>query len=321
MRGGAVTFSSNAQIDGNVDIRGTTTLGNQNADTVTIKGHVVGDGTLNPNFDFSASTGTFLTSTGANTIGGDVTNSGTTTMTGALTLNNQATLGNLKTHQIKFKGDIKADSTTNNVLDFSASTGAFKTTTGIATFGGTARFDAAADFRDDVTLGNQKADTITFKGDVVADGTQNPDINFAGSSGTFGMTSGSITIGGATTFSSGVTVQGTFSTEAATTLGNQKTDSVLFKGSVTADGTTNPDIDLSGSTGLFNTPTGISTIKGNLVADASTELKGVMTLGDQKTDALLIKGDLSVSAATDPDIDFTASGGNCNANFGGVCSR
>mmetsp|Transcript_105753 Transcript_105753/g.203289 ORF Transcript_105753/g.203289 Transcript_105753/m.203289 type:complete len:886 (-) Transcript_105753:84-2741(-) len=319
--GGAVTMAGNARIDGNVDVRGTTTLGNANGDTVTIKGHVVGDATTNPNFDFSGSTGTFLSGTGANTIGGDVTLAGTTTMSGALTLNAAATLGAEKTDQIKFKGDIKADGTANPVLDFSASTGAFKTPTGTSTIAGLVRFNGQVDFKGDVNLGDQKADAITFLGDVTASGTTNPDIDFSGTSGTFAMPAGTITIGGATTFSQGVTVQGALTTTGAVTMGDQKTDSIVVKGSMTLDGTTNPDLDLSGSTGLFNTPTGVSTVKGNLAIDGTTNVKGQITLGDQKADTITIKADLVTSTQTDPDIDFTASNGQCTANFGGLCSR
>ena len=61
------------------------TLGDETGDTVTVKGHVTTSGA--PNINFGGSSGTFATTSGANTISGNAAMSGTVTVTGASTFN------------------------------------------------------------------------------------------------------------------------------------------------------------------------------------------------------------------------------------------
>ncbi len=91
----AVTMDTTLVVAGNVEFNANTQLGNQKTDTVTLKADVAGDGTTNADFDLSASSGAFLTTTGTVTIGGNCTISGSktfTTGTGAVALNGDVTV-------------------------------------------------------------------------------------------------------------------------------------------------------------------------------------------------------------------------------------
>ena len=74
----AATFDTTVGVTGAATFNGAVTLGNAKADDIKFSGDVIGDGTTNADFDLSASSGTFLTPTGAITIGGATTVSGTT---------------------------------------------------------------------------------------------------------------------------------------------------------------------------------------------------------------------------------------------------
>jgi hypothetical protein len=123
-------------VDGNVVAAGTVTGG-----ATTSTGNINADQTWGANFflkcasgtgifDWSPSSGIFKTSTGTNTLGGNVVISGTktfTTGTGAVALNGATTIADLAA--------ITAGSGS-AAYDLSASTGAFTTSTGTNTLSG-----------------------------------------------------------------------------------------------------------------------------------------------------------------------------------------
>merc|ERR1740121_2272254 len=194
-------------------------------------------------------------------------------------------LGDAKADGIVIKGDVSADSTTNPDVDFSGTSGTTTSRNLVAT--GTMTVGGAASMNGDVTLGNAKADAIVFKGDVTADSTQNPVIDFSGTSG--------------------ATVTGAVALDNAVTLGSLKSNTILFKGDVKASTSTNPDIDFSDSSGAFSTSGGSCTVGGALAVTGAASLNGDVTLGDAKADNVLIKGDITASSTTQPDIDFSGA--------------
>jgi hypothetical protein len=199
---GAANFDGAASFDGAVN------LGNENSDTVTIKGHVATTG--NPNIDLSGSSGTFSSTTGANTIGGAATLSSTLAVTSTATFNGHVNLGNANEDTVTIQGHVAT--TGNPNIDLSGSSGTFSSTTGANTLGGAATLSSTlavtstATFNGAVNLGNANEDTVTIQGHVATTG--NPNIDLSGSSGTFSSTTGANTLGGAATLSSSLTVTG-----------------------------------------------------------------------------------------------------------------
>ena len=68
-----------------------------------------------------------------------------------------------------FKGNVTTSSSTNLDISFADSSGDFATTTGDSTVGGNLAVTGTTEMNGAVTLGDAKADTIAFKGDVAAD--------------------------------------------------------------------------------------------------------------------------------------------------------
>lgn len=75
-----------------VTANGAVTLGDALGDAIIIKGAVTGDADTDPTFDFSGSSGSFSTGSGAVTLGGATTASSSLAVTGATTLNGGLTM-------------------------------------------------------------------------------------------------------------------------------------------------------------------------------------------------------------------------------------
>ncbi len=128
---GAVTIGPGA-----TSLTGATTIANLAAITA---------GSGSAAYDLSASTGAFSTSQGTNTLNGNVVISGSKTFatgTGAVGINGDVTIA-------ATKGITKTAGAGN--IDFSAGTGAFKTTTGAVTVGGATTFGKTVEFAVNAT--------------------------------------------------------------------------------------------------------------------------------------------------------------------------
>lgn len=144
---------------GEVSIAGASITGGAITDDTTLTGGKdliagAGDGA----FDFSLATGVFKTSTGTNTLGGNVAIAGAktfTTGTGAVALNGDVTLAAGKDFTVT-AGD--------SAFDASLGTGIFKTTTGVNTLGGNVVIAGAKTFTTGTGLS-------TFSGPVAAGAT------------------------------------------------------------------------------------------------------------------------------------------------------
>jgi len=210
-------------------LNGHVTLGDAKADRVLIKGDITASSATQPDVDFS---GAAYQSTPAGTF----SVSGALVVSGAAFLNGAVTLGDAKADSVLFKGDVTADSTTAPDIDFKDTPGFFKTSGGAVTMAGPLTVTGAATLNGDVTLGNAKSDSIVVYGDLTADATENPDIDFSGSTGFFRTTSGQSTVLGA------LTVIGNTILDEDVTLGDAKADAILFKGDMSTSSITNPDM-------------------------------------------------------------------------------
>ncbi len=296
---GAVTATSlnvtgATTLDGNVD------LGDAKADTITVYGDVVADGTENPEFDYSASTAFFKSSTGEVTLGGNVTILGSKTfITG--------------TGDITLKGNVSIDA--NKTFDMSGGSGTFATGTGNVTLGGNVTISGSKTLDTGTGLTTIKG-TLECEGNRIDDAGGASTIAFDGAgnttingnlvvSGTFEIGDGSVTgdfdiqgenlqattgtlniskpasmttilgtfnVDEAATFDTTLGVTGAASFDANVTLGNQKADDIKFSGDIIGDGVTNADFDLSASSGTFLTPTGNITIGGTTTISGTTRL-------------------------------------------------
>jgi len=320
-------------------------LGDASTDVITIYGGVLANTTQNPNFDWSPSTGTFKTGTGAVTIGGDTTISGAktfTTGTGNVTVKGDLSIdagsdfdmsgggGTFATGTgtVSILGTVSVAADKNiacvtgtTAVDYSLGSGIFKTTTGAVTIGGHTTISGTKTLTTGTGLvtikgtleceGNQIDDSggaaaITFDGsqnttvtgDLTVSGTHTfsdasitGDLDIVGTdlqattgtlniSKTTSMTTikGTLNVDEAVTLDTTLVVAGATTVQGATTLGNAKADTVTFYGDVAANGAQNPDINFSGSSGTFLTSTGAGTL-------------GCSTLG--------ISGDVTVAAGKD----------------------
>jgi hypothetical protein len=120
------------------------------------------------------------------------------------------------------------------------------------TLPGTLNVDGAATFQGATQLGDATGDTVTIEGNVATAGA--PNIDFTGSSGTFGTCSGANTISGAVTAASTLNVDGAATFQGAIQLGDATGDTITLKGHVTTGA--NINIDLDDSSGTFTFPTG-----------------------------------------------------------------
>jgi fibronectin-binding autotransporter adhesin len=163
--GGVGSYATSVQIGSStvsVSLAGNTTVSGSNtfttgSGTVTINGATVFSGvgvtaTGSGNFDFSGSSGTFLTSTGANTLSGSTTLASGKNFTaagGASALDFSAASGafNTSTGAVALNGSTTLAANKNftaasgtSALDFSAASGAFNTSTGAVSVNGNTTF-------------------------------------------------------------------------------------------------------------------------------------------------------------------------------------
>jgi len=276
--GGSFTFPTTVTsltVSGATALNGTVALGNATADTITQTGHLTTGG--NCNCDWSGSSGTFKTSTGTNTLGGDVVIAGDVSIDAGKDLDLSGGAGTFTsgTGAVSLLGDVTIAA--NKTLTLNATGGEINCNTYNAQDGTTAITVSGADVTcandldvtGTLTAGTITLSNITTTGDIECQGH---DINAV--EGTLNLSkSGSTTtvkgvlnvdeaatfdstlgVTGAATFTAGVTCNGNVS------LGNAKTDTTTLYGDIAADGTQNPDVDLSGSSGNFLTTTGNVTI-------------------------------------------------------------
>lgn len=201
-------------------------------------------------------------------------------------------------------------------------------TTGSSVTAATLTMSGASTFNGAMTLGDETGDTITIKGSVTTSGA--PNIIFSGSSGTFAGPTGANTLGGA------LTVSGAATFESTVQLGDGTADSITIKGHIGTAGS--PNIDFSGGSGTFLTPSGTNTLNGAAVLSGSLEVTGTSTfnnqmqLGDATGDTITIKG--SITTNGNPNIALAGSsgtftfptgqvttGGNAICHQGASCGR
>jgi len=234
-------------------------LGDNAADTLTIYAGTTTSG--NPNFDWSGSTGTFKTSTGANTLSGNTTVTGAKTFdvgTGLTTLG-----GNLDVTgdvDVNAKFTVVAASGNTAVLGTLDVTG-ISTLTGDVACQGALTVTGTTTLNGNLVLGDAAADTLTITATpTVAENAifqKNIDIT------------GALTVTGATTCDGALVANGN------TTLGNAATDTVQFNadiGSSVAFDAGAFDFDMSLSTGAFDFPTGAITMPGALTLTANVDM-------------------------------------------------
>ncbi|MFH1024230.1 MAG: hypothetical protein V1809_12690 [Planctomycetota bacterium] len=243
-------------------------------------------------FDFSTASGLFKTSTGANTLSGDVTIAGAktlTTGTGAVALNGDVTIASGK--GLSLAGGASA-------VDLSASSGAFSTSTGANTLSG------------DVTIAGAKTLTtgtgaVALNGAVtiaankaldMAAGTGAVDLSLA--TGTFKTSTGENTLSG------NVTIAGakTLTTGTGAVALNGDVTIAANKGLTLAAG--NGAVNLAASTGTFSTSSGNNTLYGDVTIDGAK----TFTTG---TGAMSING----AALLASDKNLTAQGGTTAVDF------
>ena len=217
---------------------------------------------------------------------GLVHRAGTETITGVKTFSAAPVLG---------AGLTASGSSSNN---FSGSSGAFLTSTGAATFGGSSNaFTNAASFNGAVTLGDAAADVVTVKGALRVENSANSfyaSISHAVTANravTLPDAAGQICIDGATQTLSGKTLT-----------------APVLNGATSASG----NFDLSGSSGTTKTTTGAVTIGPGAVG-----ISGDVTLTSTKTLAAgantLISGDklqaskLAIGSQATGDILYASS--------------
>ena len=210
--------------------------------------------------DFSMNTGTFKTSTGAVTIGGDTTISGSKTFTSGT---GNVTLGGNTT----ISGTKTFTSGTGNVTlggnTTISSTKTFTTGTGTTTINGAVSFATGIG----ITVAGSGAGVFDFS---------NASGAFTTSTGTNTL-SGNVVISGAGTFASG---SGAFGINGAVTLAADK--------NITAASGTSA-FDFSAGSGTFKTSTGAHTLAGDVTISGA----GTFTTG---TGAIAANGHLTVAA-------------------------
>jgi len=272
------TTASSLTVSGATALNGTIALGNATADTITQTGHLTTGG--NCNCDWSGSSGTFKTSTGTNTIGGDVSVAAGKDIAfaaGAGEFDMSSATGTFKTPTGAHTINGSATFAANKTLTMSATGGAINCnayqaqdgTTAITLSGADVTCANDLDVTGTLTAGTITLASITTTGDIEVQGS---DINaVAGTlnlskSGSTTTVKGDFNVDEAATFDSTVgvtgntTLTGSLTANGDVNLGNAKTDTTTLYGDIAADGTQNPDVDLSGSSGNFLTTTGSVTI-------------------------------------------------------------
>ena len=304
---GAVSIDAGAATGGTgagVVIGGTNATGvtlAATATTTTVNGalQAKGDITLAANksfsgttgtgsFNCSSMTGTFQTSSGTNTVNGNLVISGSktfTTGTGTMTVNGDVVITGSKTFTtgtgtLTVKGNVAIDSnksitagTGSGALDFHNATGTFQTSSGTNIVNGDLVIAGSKTF----TSGTG---TVSLNGDTyVAAGKNLILVAGAGYIQANGTTSGGIKIAPIATGTAVATIQNqnvsasTITLPSATCtlpglgLANVWTGTADFRGNVMASAS-NPNIDFSGSSGLFKTPTGPATLGGDITVAA-----------------------------------------------------
>ena len=212
------------------------------------------DTSASPDFDFSSSTGIFDTSSGTNTLYGNVvvnaaktftvgtgatTLGGTLAVTGAITATGTYTsiAGNI----ILTGGDLTVGGDT-------ICTGAL-TVTGITTING------------DLTLGDAAVDTLTIKA------TSNFDENV--------VFDKEVQVTGAFSTIANATIGGVFSSNGNTVLGNATSDTIVANAVVASDlvwGVGVYDFDMTNSTGAFTFPSGAISVPGAMTFTANVDM-------------------------------------------------
>jgi len=269
-------------LGGNVAISGSKTFGTGTGKT-TINGDIdlaassdmvviAGDSKV----DFGVGTGIFRSTTGANTLMGDVTITGAkklTTGTGAVSLDGPVSIGT--------GIDVTADGAGCD-LDYVLSDGFFKSPTGTNTLGGNVVISGSKTLTTGTgkTIINGDIDLAASSDLVVVAGDSKVD--FGVGTGIFRSTTGTNTlmgdtsIAGAKTFSTGT---GAVSLDGEISIGTGI--------SMTADGA-GCNFDYSASDGTFKTPTGAATLGGATSCSSSLGVTGATTLDGAVTTPITV---------------------------------
>jgi len=120
----------------------------------------------------------------------------------------------------------------------------------------------------------------------------------------FGNTGMTLTNQGALSMEDALTVSGTASVAYSVTLGGSPGTDVKIQ-----KGYGNNGLTLSAAGGI--SMDSILKVDGAASMNAKTFLNAAVDLGSVKTDDILIKGDLSASSSTNPDITFVGTAGTC----------
>ena len=251
-------------------------------------------------FNCSSMTGTFQTSSGTNTVNGNLVIAGSktfTTGTGTMTVNGDMVITGSKTFTtgtgtLTVKGNVAIDSnksitagTGSGALDFHNATGTFQTSSGTNIVNGDLVIAGSKTF----TSGTG---TVSLNGDTyVAAGKNLILVAGAGYIQANGTTSGGIKIAPIATGTAVATIQNqnvsasTITLPSATCtlpglgLANVWTSTADFRGNVSASAS-NPNIDFSGSSGTFKSCLGEVTLGGNVtISGAKTFATGSGTVG------------------------------------------
>eukprot|EP00933_Yihiella_yeosuensis_P048864 TRINITY_DN4529_c0_g1_i1.p1 TRINITY_DN4529_c0_g1~~TRINITY_DN4529_c0_g1_i1.p1 ORF type:complete len:722 (+),score=123.64 TRINITY_DN4529_c0_g1_i1:138-2303(+) len=251
------------------------------------------------NFDASGSSGTFTTSTGANTLSGDVTISGAktfTTGTGAIALNSNVAIADTKTLTVGSAGSGGATTLYGNVVvgNTGSGNGASLTVNGALT---------QADVTGAVSAFTTGTGAVSLNGDVTVATGKNLHMVSTGS-GTFQTGTGTVTLYGSTTISGTntfTTGSGAIALNGNVAIANSKT---LTVGSAGNGGATT----LFGNVVVGNTATGNGaslTVNGALTQADVTGAVSAFTTG---TGAVSLNGDVTVASGKNLHMDSAGAG-------------
>ena len=173
-------------------------------------------------------------------------------------------------------------------FDFSGSTGAFKTSTGVNTFGGSSNVFTNAllpSANDGAALGStsyQWSDLFLASGAVL--NWNNGNVVLTHSNGLITVSTGNLK----------VTTQGTVSgsvdtIDGVSTLTNKTLTSAVLNGATSASG----NFDLSGSSGTFKSNTGANTLGGAVTVNAATTPSLTTAAGKTNSGFVLLNGKTS----------------------------
>jgi hypothetical protein len=304
-------------------VTGAETLTNKTLTSPVIGTGLTASGSASNNF--GDSTGAFVTSSGANTLSGDVTISGSktlTTGTGAATLKGSATFDTTKT--LTFGSASAGTSTPITMYSLTGSKGALilavadatgnyatTLTNGDPAAAATITLPNATSTLATIGLNETFTGNKVFTGTLdirgnVSSGASNPNITFSGSTGTFATTTGNVSLAGNTLVANGktfgMTGNGTFGTGTGTVSINGATVFAADKGVTVTGGTS--AFDFSGGSGLFKTTTGAVTIGNGTVA-----MTGICTFSA----APVVQDDIHIGIGTGSDAFIQWSTDDANA--------